>query len=54
MLYVSLCHIRAGEEILINYNGDVYDSGLLWFQKKTARREYKKRPKRSHNSRKPK
>ncbi|UTR10738.1 SET domain-containing protein [Evansella sp. LMS18] len=32
--YYAYKDIKAGEEILINYNGDVDDKELLWFHKK--------------------
>ncbi|MCE7792321.1 SET domain-containing protein [Salipaludibacillus sp. CUR1] len=32
--YYAYKDIKAGEEILINYNGDVNDKELLWFHKK--------------------
>ncbi|MDG5789635.1 SET domain-containing protein [Evansella sp. AB-P1] len=32
--YYAYTDIKAGDEILINYNGDVDDKELLWFHKK--------------------
>jgi uncharacterized protein len=29
--FIALKRIKAGEEIFVNYNGDPYDKGPLWF-----------------------
>ena len=30
VLFVSLCNIKAGEQLFINYNGDIYCKDKLW------------------------
>ncbi|MGR5984572.1 SET domain-containing protein [Bacillus cytotoxicus] len=36
--FYAYTDIKAGEEILINYNGDVDDDELLWFDKEKRRK----------------
>jgi len=32
MIYAALTHINKGDEIMVNYNGDIHCKDKLWFE----------------------